>query len=381
MNNLQNQHSYNDQDLGFDTEDLGNDESDDLPIEPFDPKKVEISISTPNLAALVSRLTHDEIDLIPDFQRSGDLWKDQIQSRLIESILVNLPIPAFYFDAIAEDKWQVVDGLQRLTAIKKFVNNELPLKKLEFLTDLNDLRYSELSRPLQRRFEEFQTTVYLIKPSTPWQMKYSLFYRINTGGLKLNSQEIRHAMSQSVNNGDASKFLKNLAEGKDFTRVVSNRNYRMNHNELILRHVSFVLLGVKNYKSSLPRFLDQGMLEISKINGEQKKQIKDNFDMSLKIAYEIFENNAFKKCLAKPDYKQVVNKPLFEVVTVCFASIPKDSQIKLLDNKKIFLDKFKNLLNNMDFDISISKSTANTESVNARFKMVDSLIKEILESN
>lgn len=106
---------------GFEKEDVGEQEESVTQEKPFDPKKVDVSITTPNLRALIDRLKHEEIDLMPDFQRSGDLWKRQAQSRLIESILIRLPIPAFYFDALVDDKWQVVDGLQRLSAISNFV--------------------------------------------------------------------------------------------------------------------------------------------------------------------------------------------------------------------------------------------------------------------
>ena len=83
----------------FENEDVGDNDDSAYPTEPFDAKKVDVGITTPNLGALITRLQHDEIDLMPDFQRSGDLWSKQIQSRLIESILIRLPIPAFYFDA------------------------------------------------------------------------------------------------------------------------------------------------------------------------------------------------------------------------------------------------------------------------------------------
>ena len=117
----------------FEVEELSNDDFEDA-LEPFDPKKVDVSVATPQLGKLITRLKFGEIDLMPDFQRSGNLWTKQAQSRLIESILIRLPIPAFYFDATDEDNWQVVDGLQRLSAIKNFVvDQNLKLQGLEFL--------------------------------------------------------------------------------------------------------------------------------------------------------------------------------------------------------------------------------------------------------
>ncbi|MDN3384444.1 DUF262 domain-containing protein [Pseudoalteromonas sp. APC 3358] len=367
----------------FEDEDLGESEESDESLEPFDPKKVDVSISTPNLGTLISRLEYDEINLMPDFQRSGDLWSKQLQSRLIESILIRLPIPAFYFDALADDKWQVVDGLQRLSAINNFVvKKSLNLTKLEFLHEYEGCSYNELPRPLQRRIDEFQTSVYLIKPGTPFLMKYSLFNRINTGGLKLNPQEIRHAMSQSINRGAASSFLKGLIESKEFKSVVVNKNYRMAHEELALRHVTFSLYGTESYKSSLPKFLNQGMVKLGQVDDHELIKLKHNFIESMDVAYKIFGKDAFKKSLAVPDHKKVVNKPLFESISVCLSKISDDERQLLVSHRLEVVSEFTSLLKDKEFELSISKSTANTDNVQTRFeevrKTLDNLIRGIL---
>ena len=361
----------------FENEDTG--DNDDYPTEPFDAKRVDVGITTPNLGALITRLEHGEIDLMPDFQRSGDLWSKQIQSRLIESILIRLPIPAFYFDAAIDDSWQVVDGLQRLSAINNFVvKKNLILTKLEFLTEYEGYSYEELPRALQRRIEEFQISVYLIKPGTPVLMKYSLFNRINTGGLKLNPQEIRHAMSQSIHKGAASKFLTRLITTESFKRIVANKNYRMAHEELALRHVSFVVSGLSSYKSSMSKFLNQGMLDLGNLTEEQLNTIESSFISSLETAFTIFENDSFKKSLAIPGHKKVVNKPLFEAVSVCLAQISPIEHEILISKKNEVIQSFISLLENEKFETSISKSTANTENVQTRFNMVQKTIDKLL---
>lgn len=361
----------------FEDEELGDD--DDYPTEPFDAKKVDVGITTPNLGALIARLKYEEIDLMPDFQRSGDLWSKQIQSRLIESILIRLPIPAFYFDATVDDKWQVVDGLQRLSAINNFVvKKTLTLTRLEFLTEYEGFSYEELPRPLQRRIEEFQISVYLIKPGTPVLMKYSLFNRINTGGLKLNPQEIRHAMSQSVNNGSASKFLKKLIQSEDFKNVVVNKNYRMAHEELALRHLSFCINCMSSYKSSMPKFLNQGILDLGDLKNDKLDELEKNFLSSLRTAFIIFGKDSFKKSLAIPEHKKVVNKPLFEAVSVCLAQISQADREVLIGKKNNVIQDFIKLLEDPKFETSISKSTANTDNVKTRFKMVNKTIKNLL---
>lgn len=364
----------------FENEDLGESEESDESFEPFDPKKVDVSITTPNLGALIARLEFNEINLMPDFQRSGDLWSKQLQSRLIESILIRLPIPAFYFDALVDDTWQVVDGLQRLSAIKNFVlNKSLNLTKLEFLHEYEGYSYDELPRPLQRRIDEFQTSVYLIKPGTPFLMKYSLFNRINTGGLKLNPQEIRHAMSQSIKRGIASSFLKNLVESCEFKSVVVNKNYRMAHEELALRHITFSLYGTENYKSSLPKFLNQGMVKLGQLSDEERLKLEYNFIQSMNVAYEIFGKDAFKKSLAVPDHKKVVNKPLFESISVCLSEIPNKERQLLSNHRLEVITAFTSLLKDKEFELSISKSTANTDNVQTRFEAVRNTLKRLIQ--
>ena len=312
----------------FEPEDFGEQESNE---KPFDPSKVDVTITTPNLGALISRLKNNEIDLMPEFQRSPDLWSKQAQSRLIESILIRLPIPAFYFDAYEDAKWQVVDGLQRLSAINNFVlKKTLALTNLEFLTDYEGKKFDDLPRSLTRRIDEFQTSVYLIKPGTPLLMKYALFNRINTGGLKLTPQEIRHAMSQSVRKGIASQFLTKIVHEDTFKKVVKNKSNRQAHQELVLRHVAFVLFGVAGYTSSLPKFLDLAMIQLGQLEDSELETLRNNFLDAMKVAFDIFGKDAFKRSLAEPTGNKVVNKPLFEAISVSLALIDNSERQRLI---------------------------------------------------
>jgi hypothetical protein len=117
---------------------------------------------------LISRIREKEIDLMPDFQGKAGIWSDAAQSRLIESMLIRIPLPAFYMDASDEDEWLVVDGLQRLTTISRFViKEELKLTGLEFLHNLSGMGFEELPRNFKRPINETQVTVYLIEKDTP----------------------------------------------------------------------------------------------------------------------------------------------------------------------------------------------------------------------
>ncbi len=365
--------TYKNSDDEFDaeeTKDLETDAHLDVK-EPFDPKKVEIATEQKSLDLLITRLEHDEIDLNPEFQRNADLWSLEIQSKLIESLMIKLPIPAFYFDASNEDKWQVIDGLQRLTAIKKFVLENNKLKKLEYLTEYNGRTFEDLPRIFQRRIKEASVTLYLIKPGTPAPVKYSLFYRINTGGLKLNAQEIRHALSQNINDGRASQFLKQLAEEETFQTCAHVSSKRMLDKELILRFVAFKSKSIEEYKEPMITYLNNIMEDIGNKDHTELEILKKSFLESMEFSYKIFGEAAFRKTTGK---NKVINRALFETISVVFSELDHADKNKLMQNSKAFIDDFQELLKKQTFHEAISISTTFSENIKKRFKMFRELI-------
>jgi len=354
-------------------------ESEDKITEPFDPTLIRVETKPLSMDLLIARIREKEIDLMPDFQRKAGIWSDAAQSRLIESMLIRIPLPAFYMDASDEDKWLVVDGLQRLTAINRFViKKELKLTGLEFLNNLSGMGFDELPRNFRRRINETQVTVYLIEKDTPPEVKFNIFKRINTGGLPLSSQEIRHALNQ----GEATKMLKRLAESDTFKNVTVRgiRDHRMAAQECVLRFMAFTLKSYRSYKSKdFDNFLNTAMITINNMQENNRMKLEDSFVRSLNASSDIFGIYAFRKQYRKNVGRNPINKALFETWTVNLNNLD-DVQLKeLMGKKEELVNGFIELMNStIGFDDAISQGTGSVAKVDLRFYEISKLIQVIL---
>ena len=348
--------------------------------EPFNPSDIDIDTKTPALYNLITRLKADpsEIDLYPDFQRKDDLWDAGKQSRLIESILISFPLPAFYFDGTNDDKWLVVDGLQRLSALRNFVINQtLKLQELEFLKDLNGETYDSLPRSLQRKIEETQIVAYIIKPGTPPKVKYNIFRRINTGGLVLEPQEIRHALNQGL----PAKYVADLADTHIFKKATENKisTSRMLDREFVTRFIAFYLNAPETYTPDLDSFLNNSMSQIANMSPNKLAIMKKDFTEAMEYSFKIFGKWAFRKADLYPQKRKPINKALFEVWSVNLAKLTADERQIVLSKKEELINNFVKLMKtNEKFLRSITSGTGGKSEVVERFSKIKILISQIV---
>lgn len=362
-----------------DIEDMDESYDEEIQIRPYDPSDIDISLKNMSLSLIVDRLEAEEIDLMPDFQRKGGLWSEEQKSRLIESLILRIPLPAFYFDGSYNDRWIVIDGLQRLTAIKEFfVDESLALSGLEFLGDLNGTYYRDLPRVYTRRMRETQIITYIINPGAPVNLKYNIFKRINTGGLSLEPQEIRHALYQ----GFATGYLKRLASLEIFKKATgySIKSDRMLDREFVLRFIAFYELPLEEYKGSIDFFLNGAMEYINKYyddNDIYAAEVERLFIISLTTAYKIFGKFAFRKMPDREKRRQI-NKALFEVWTVLLAKRAKVELQELTDKREQVLDGFMKLCRD-DKEFNDALKSSKIAAVKRRFERIENLIEGVLE--
>lgn len=328
----------------------------------FIPADVNISPRTLNVYNLMERLEEEEIDLMPGFQRHGGLWDDVRQSRLIESLMLRIPIPTFYFDASDDCKWKVIDGLQRLSAFENYLvgvkdertgqRRKKKFKGLQYLKDFNDMTFDELPRQYTRRIKEAPVTVYVVEKGTPEVVVYNIFQRINTGGLRLEDQEIRQALYQ----GNATELTRELAESESFLEATqySVRSERMLDREYVNRFLAFTELDYeKEYKGNIDEFLIKALKKVNNYTEEDFKRIRVSFQEVMEFSKEIFGRYAFRK-IGTDGRRGPINKALFELWSVCFIGLTASQRDIIKKNKELFVLRFKEeLLGNKEFDLAL----------------------------
>jgi len=275
----------------------------------------------------------------------------------------------------------VIDGVQRLTTIKRFMSDQLELKReyLEYLGPLNGSKFSTLDPVTKRRFAGTQIVAHVIEPQTPDDVKYDIFNRVNTGGSPLTAQEIRHCMSKARSR----EFLRKLVEcpafdtvmGKYFWSEKSDGEWvrdskRMTDREMALRFCAFYIEQVEYYAhaSSLDAFL----LEFSrwldhKAKPTDLKKLKMAFQQAMENCYQVFGKGAFRRWLpnsSSPSGR--INRAIFESQALALVDYHPDF---VFANKEIIQKTLRALFHDSDYDTAVSSGTG------SYFKVRDRILK------
>ncbi|QCJ44717.1 DUF262 domain-containing protein [Bacillus sp. S3] len=295
---------------------------------PFDAEKIRIEQRMLSLKYMKELIDLDLLNLYPDFQRNK-VWKEiKRKSLLIESLMLRIPIPAFYFYEDEDSVLHVIDGLQRLSTINEFLNGDFKLKGLQYLQDSCDGKsFKDLDAKYVSRIYMTQLAVNVIDARTPSQVKYDLFRRINTGGVSLNAQEIRNSIAKPR----IRDFLKKLAHSNSFLKATDGgvNDTRMAAQELVLRFIAFYLAynydtnELEYHKSDLELFLDRGFEKLNSMNESKLTEIEKAFTQAMNNASGIFGEYAFRKYksseLNEPVRRKLINKSLFTSWSVLLA--------------------------------------------------------------
>ncbi len=347
--------------------------------DPFNPSEINIIAKPDALHNIIERLRHNDIDMNTSFQRHPDLWDNPKMSRLIESILIRFPLPPFYFDASDDDNWLIVDGLQRLSAIRKFViEQKLTLRGLEYLTDFNGMKYDDLHRTYKRRIDECPVTLFLIQPGTPDPVKYSIFRRINTGGLVLNDQEIRNAMANPAIRG----YLEELASYGYLKKTIGDQSRRMTDQELVLRYLAFQFMDYEQSKKNISTFLDEMIKKLENSSPGELNSYRESFQKALYRCWQIFGGAAFEKRVNDQNTRRRrKNSTLFEVWTNALAALSESEMATLCERREELMQKDLDMMStDNDYFKSITYSTQKKDHFRIRRDKVAQLIREVLHA-
>ena len=285
----------------------------------------------PNLIDMLK--THKTLEVAPYYQRRAR-WDTVRRSRLIESFLINIPVPPVFLYENDFARYEVMDGQQRVMAILDYFENKFSLRKLEMLTSLNGKRFHDLPRQIRAGLERRSlSAIILLKESAPSQkaiaqLRRHVFERLNTGGVRLNAQEVRNC----VHAGNFNNLLLKLSRDDLFTRMwnipsfepdeiiepserlASNMLFRtMRDAELVLR--VFALMDPNDVSRGMKRTLDDSMAKYSKCSDLELYDLEKQFLQALRLAYAIGGNNVFRLPTPSLEHGRL-SAPLFDGIMV-----------------------------------------------------------------
>ncbi|NVP17398.1 DUF262 domain-containing protein [Candidatus Gracilibacteria bacterium] len=328
-----------------------------------------------------------DLILQPDYQRNFVMNQKQ-SSRLIESILMDVPLPVIYLNEEKDGRYSVIDGQQRLTSFLTFIeekvfgtNKQFKLVGLNILKELNGKAFSQLEKESQNKIKTTTLHTIIIKKESNEDIKFEIFERLNTGSIKLNEDEIRN----TVYRGKYMDLLSELEDNEIFHKLVRKDNYknRMIYRGMILRFFALYEKSYLNYKPSIKQFSNKHLREFRNLSDEKIKEYREVFKNTTELVYSIFGENAFRRYIPGDNdningYWALtrINMAIYDIQMCCFAKYTKNQIIQKVD---IIREEFIKLMcNNQKFIDCILNQTSNKEQLQTRFKIWFEKLEEII---
>lgn len=347
------------------------DEQDDL----SGKRKIYTEQGDPEIDSLHKRYLKGRLNVQPEFQRQF-VWDKVKSSRLIESALLDIPIPIVYLAEEKDGKENVIDGQQRLTSFFSFIDGKLPdntefkLAGLKVFTELNGRKFNEISEELQDKITTYKLRVIKFKKESDNDLQFEIFARLNTGSVPLNDQELRNCVFR----GRFNELLKELSQDKDFKYLlgIAAPDKRMKDRELVLRFASFHFYTYLNYSAPIKKFLNNSMEKYRDISAADELNLRNAFKNTVNIIRSLLDKNAFKR-FYRGDEKnkngrwetQKFNVSLFDILMYSFAREDKNTVFQNLDRIREALINL--MTEDQEFIDSIELSTSSKKAVITRF--------------
>ncbi len=330
---------------------------------------------------LKNGITANTLKLDESFQRNGGIWSKKDKSLLIESVILNIPIPSIYLSEDKEGTLIVIDGRQRLSTLFDYMDDKFRLSGLSIMSELNGKKFSQLIGDLSKyrsKIEDRSLHVAKIRYGTDETFIIETFERVNTKGARLNAQEIRNALHQ----GKSTELLNSISDLYDDDDKIIDKS-RMKDKYLILRYISMKLYyeELQNNKKvefkSITNYLASVMQYLNKSSDDVIKSIKNDFIYSYNRAVEIFGKlDAFRLGEKKP-----INMIVFETTLLIVSLLRKksDAEIrKAVNNLKLYdvNEKLVNLDDNYEtpFEINIKYHRDSKENIEERLRWIKTIV-------
>ncbi|MBR9704223.1 DUF262 domain-containing protein [Candidatus Pacearchaeota archaeon] len=342
-------------------------------------KRVITKKADPEIRAICERVDNGRLIVSPEFQRSY-VWdkRPKIKSKLIESVLLDVPIPVIYTAEIDGGKEEVIDGQQRILTFHAFKNNKFALKDLTILSELNGKKYTELPKELQDKFLDREITIIKILTESQKDIKFEVFVRLNRGSVKLNEQELRNCIYR----GNFNNLLKKLAKNKDFLNLqgLEKPHNRMVDVERILRFFTFCDKSERHYVSPLKKFLNDYMENNRNLSEKELEKKKKLFKKSVELCQQVFGDVSFRRYYiykneeGSPDKR--INEGLMDIQLYGFMEYEKK---QISGKEQIIRDAFIDLVSSdKEFIETIEKGTYGTPQVKLRTEKWFSILREVI---